>query len=371
MTGFIILILFAAVGAASLWFGFDFLPAKLLRETHSLGNPKIIFTAIGSFIGLTAGLLFQSLRRKATEQIRTTPTDLLISRSIGLILGLIIATLLLLPLLFIPIPKAVFFLKPVIAIISNIFFGVLGYNLGEIHGRTFLRLLSPNSTEAVLIGEGILTPASGKILDTSVIIDGRIKGLLKSGLIEGQVIVAETVIEELQKLADSSNSEKRSKGRRGLKLLNELREDYGRKLVVNSTRYDGTGTDEKLLQLTEYTNGTLITADFNLAQVAQVKELKVINLSDLVIALRPEIQPGEKLSLKIVREGKEETQGVGYLDDGTMVVIDGAKKFIGERLEVIITGALQTPSGRMIFGKLEKKDYPANKSDPKTNSSAQ
>ena len=106
----------------------------------------------------------------------------------------------------------------------------------------------------------------------------------------------------------------------------------------------------------------LITADYNLYQVAQLKELNVLNLSELVITLRPEVQPGERLLLKIVREGKEESQGVGYLDDGTMVVIEGAKKFIGQRMEVVITGALQTPTGRMIFGQLEK-DHPSNKSN--------
>jgi uncharacterized protein YacL len=170
------------------------------------------------------------------------------------------------------------------------------------------------------------------------------------------------VIDELQQLADSSNSEKRSKGRRGLKLLNNLRETYGRRLVLNNTRYEGNGADDRLLRLTEDTGGTLITSDYNLSEVAKVKELGVLNLSELVIALRPEVQPGERLDLKIVREGKEESQGIGYLDDGTMVVIEGAKQFIGKRLEVIITGALQTPTGRMIFGQLEK-GQPPNKSN--------
>ena len=119
---------------------------------------------------------------------------------------------------------------------------------------------------------GVLTPATAKILDTSVIIDGRIRGMLACGLLEGKVIVAQTVIDEMQQLADSTNLEKRGKGRRGLKLLTELRENYDRRLVINTTRYDGAGTDDRLLQLTEDTGGTLVTADFNLAQVAQVKD---------------------------------------------------------------------------------------------------
>ncbi len=350
----LILILFVITGAASGWLGADFLPASMLEEVTNIEGLKVVLGGFGALLALLVGLLFQQLRAKLTHQIRTTPTDLLVSRSIGLILGLLVANLLLAPILLLPLPKEIFFIKPLIAVLSNIVFGVLGYSLAEVHGRTFLRLFNPNSTEALLISEGILTPATAKILDTSVIIDGRIKALLKCSIIEGQVIVAQTVIEELQKLADSSNTEKRSKGRRGLKLLNELRDEYDRKLVINSTKYQGEGTDERLLKLTEDTGGTLITSDFNLAQVAQVKNLRVLNLSDLIIALRPEVQPGEELNLKIVREGKEEKQGIGYLDDGTMVVIEDAKELIGQRLNVIVTGALQTATGRMVFGKIEK-----------------
>jgi uncharacterized protein YacL len=161
------------------------------------------------------------------------------------------------------------------------------------------------------------------------------------------------VIDELQALADSGNGEKRGKGRRGLKLLSELRETYGRRLVVNSTRYEGNGVDDRLLLLTADTGGTLLTADYNLAKVAEVRELKVLNLSELVIALRPEVQPGDGLQIKIVREGKEAAQGVGYLEDGTMVVVEDARSRIGERLAVVITGALQTPTGRMVFARAE------------------
>jgi len=224
-------------------------------------------------------------------------------------------------------------------VLSNIFFGVLGYNLADVHGRTVLRLFNPNSTESLLMADGILTPASAKVLDTSVIIDGRIKALLKFGLIEGQIIVAQSVMDELQKLADSGNNEKRGKGRRGLKLLNQLRESYGRRLVINSTRYEGEGTDEILLKLTSDISGILITVDYNLSQVAQVQEIKVLNLSDLVLAVRPEVQPGEKLNLKVVREGKENSQGIAYLEDGTMVVIEEGLQWIGKRIEVVVTGA--------------------------------
>jgi len=372
MVDLLLLFLFLVSGATTGWICVDLVPDKLLEQVFlqegffeqwaSKADLRSLLAGFGALFGLLAGFLFQYLRKRLIRQTRTMPTDLLIGRSIGLIVGLLVANLLIAPILLLPIPQQIIFAKPFLAVLSNIFFGILGYTLGEIHGRTLLRLFNPNSTEALLIAEGILTPTSAKILDSSVIIDGRINALLSCGLIEGQVIVAQTVIDELQQLADSSNNEKRQKGRRGLKLLTKLRETYGKRLVLNNTKYEGPGTDERLLKLTADTGGTLITTDYNLSQIAQVKELKVMNLSELVIALRPDVQPGETLNLKIVREGKEDSQGIGYLDDGTMVVIEGARHSIGQRLEVVITGALQTPTGRMIFGRLEK-DHPPNKSN--------
>tara|TARA_Y100001968_G_C19352056_1_gene715176 strand:+ start:168 stop:1274 length:1107 start_codon:yes stop_codon:yes gene_type:complete len=355
----LILVLFIITGTTLGLLGGNLLPNGVPEIIASLNLSKIEVGGVGGVGGFFLGFLFVQLRKSFIQKIRTMPTDLLISRSVGLILGLLIANLILAPILLIPLSNGIIFAKPLIAVISNIFFGLIGYNLADIHGRTFLRIFNPNSTEALLVAEGIVTPASAKILDTSVIIDGRIDGLMKCGLIEGRVIVAQTVIDELQQLADSGNNEKRGKGRRGLKLLTELRERYGKRLVLNSTKYEGPGTDDKLLKLTSDTGGTLITADYNLSQIAQVKELKVLNLSDLVIALRPDVQPGEKLKLKIVREGKEASQGIGYLEDGTMVVVEGAREEIGKKLEVVITGALQTSTGRMIFGKLEKNQPPS------------
>jgi len=273
-----------------------------------------------------------------------------------------VANLLLAPILLLPLPWEVVFVKPLAAVLSNVFFGVSGYNLAEVHGRTLLRLFNPSSAEALLVADGVLMPASAKILDTSVIIDGRIRGLLDSGLLEGQVIVAQAVIDELQALADSANNEKRAKGRRGLKLLAELREQYGRRLVVNTTRYEGNGVDDKLQKLTADTGGTLLTTDYNLAKVAEVQQLKVMNLSELVMALRPEVQPGDGLQLKIVRDGKEADQGVGYLEDGTMVVVEGGKGRGGERIAVTVTGALQTPTGRMVFARSDQ-EAPARRSN--------
>ncbi|MCT0219466.1 PIN/TRAM domain-containing protein [Synechococcus sp. CS-1329] len=351
----LILLLFLISGAATGWLGVDLLPENLLLQVTNLEGLRWVLGGFGAFFGLLAGFFFQLLRRRLMRQVRSMPTDLLVSRAVGLILGLLVANLLLAPILLLPLPWEVIFVKPLAAVLSNVFFGVLGYNLAEVHGRTLLRLFNPASTEALLVADGVLQPATAKILDTSVIIDGRIRGLLESGLLEGQVIVAQAVIDELQQLADSGNAEKRGKGRRGLNLLAALRETYGRRLVVNSTRYEGNGADDKLLKLTADTGGTLLTADYNLAKVAEVQDLKVMNLSALVIALRPEVQPGDALQLKIVREGKEANQGVGYLEDGTMVVVESARARIGQRLPVTVTGALQTPAGRMVFARCDQE----------------
>jgi len=353
MVDTLILVLFVVSGAAAGWLGVDLLPEQQLIHIQNLEQLSWILGGGGALAGLLAGVMFQRLRRRLMEQVRTMPTDLLVSRAVGLILGLLVANLLISPILFLSLPWELVLVKPMAAITANVFFGVSGYNLAEVHGRTLLRLFNPTSTEALLVADGVLMPASAKILDTSVIIDGRIRGLLDSGLLEGQVIVAQAVIDELQALADSANAEKRGKGRRGLKLLSALRERYGRRLVVNTTRYEGNGVDDKLLRLTADTGGTLLTADYNLAKVAEVQELKVLNLSELVIALRPEVQPGDELQLKIVRDGKEAHQGVGYLEDGTMVVVDGGHGRSGERLPVVVTGALQTPTGRMVFARLD------------------
>jgi uncharacterized protein YacL len=353
MVDSLILVLFLVSGSAAGWLGVDLLPESLLIQVDNPEGLRTVMGGFGAFFGLLAGFFFGQLRKRLMSQVRSMPTDLLISRAVGLILGLLVANLLLAPILLLPLPWEVVFVKPLAAVLSNVFFGVTGYNLAEVHGRTLLRLFSPSNAEALLVAEGVLQPASAKILDTSVIIDGRIRGLLDSGLLEGQVIVAQCVIDELQALADSANADKRGRGRRGLKLLSELREQYGRRLVVNSTRYEGKGVDDKLQALTADTGGTLLTADYNLAKVAEVKALKVLNLSELVIALRPEVQPGDGLQLKIVRDGKEAEQGVGYLDDGTMVVVEGARGRQGERLAVVITGALQNPTGRIVFARLE------------------
>ena len=206
----LIIILFLISGAATGWMGVHLLPQELLDDV----NPQQVrlgLSAAGAVVGLIAGRVFRGLRQQLMNQVRTMPTDLLISRAVGLILGLLVANLLLAPILLLPLAGASSLVKPLAAILSNVFFGVLGYNLAEVHGRTLLRLFNPTSTEALLVADGVLTPATAKILDTSVIIDGRIRGMIGCGLLEGKVIVAETVVDEMQQLADSNNLENAAK----------------------------------------------------------------------------------------------------------------------------------------------------------------
>ena len=328
------------------------LAERVLPLIHSLERPWLWLIGFGVVLGLAMGLLVQQVRNCLRAEERQLPWDILLIRAAGLSLGLVIANLLVAPLLLIPLPESLQLVKPVAFVLVNLLLGVAGLTVGQLRGQALRRLLGSASSETLLLEEGLVQRSAPKILDTSAAIDGRIGALLDSGLLEGQVIIPQVILEELQTLADSGKGEKRSRGRRGLDSLSALRRDYGRRIVTNSTRYDGETVDEQLLQLTRDTSGILITTDYTLAQVGRLRNLQVLSLSELVVALRPDAQPGDQVTLKLVRQGKEPGQAIAYLEDGTMVVVDGAKVLIGQSRNVTITGALQTNSGRMVFGQL-------------------
>jgi len=194
------------------------------------------------------------------------------------------------------------------------------------------------------------------LLDTSVIIDGRIADICKTGVIESEVIIPRFVLQELQSIADSSDRMKRKRGRRGLDVLNTMQVDKSIDLVIRELGLasdQGEGTvDEKLVEAAQRTDGRLVTTDYNLNKIARLRGVEVININDLANALKPVFLPGESLQLKIVKAGEEPGQGVGYLDDGTMVVVEQARERIGKTVEIMVTSALQTSAGRLIFGKL-------------------
>jgi len=198
---------------------------------------------------------------------------------------------------------------------------------------------------------------AAKILDTSSIIDGRIADMAETGFLEGQLLVPEFVINELQMVADSQDSSKRQRGRRGLDVLQRMRSTAGLDVQIISTDYVRIrGVDLKLIELAKDMSAKILTTDFNLNKVAHLHAVEVLNMNDLANALKPVVLPGEKMSISILKEGKEYNQGVGYLDDGTMVVVDHARRMIGRSIEISVTSVLQTSSGKMIFGKMEEPE---------------
>lgn len=191
-----------------------------------------------------------------------------------------------------------------------------------------------------------------KILDTSVIIDGRIADIIDTKFIEGVLIVPKFVLDELQQIADSSDSVKRSRGRRGLDVLDRLKKDRETLLRITDQDFPETfEVDSKLVKLGEALDAKIITNDFNLLKVAQIQGVTVLNINLLANSLKPIVLPGEKMKIVVIKEGKDPGQGIGYLDDGTMVVVDSGKKYVGDEIFVTVTSVLQTPAGRMIFAK--------------------
>ncbi len=189
------------------------------------------------------------------------------------------------------------------------------------------------------------------LLDTSVIIDGRILDIVKTRFIQGNLVVPKFVLIELQTVADSADKIKRARGRRGLDILNKLQNDSQAGVSVAEADVEGVGVDQKLMTMAGENNSRIMTNDFNLAKVAQLRGIEVLNLNDLAGALRPVVLPGEDMHVKIIKPGENPTQGVGYLEDGTMVVVENGRAAIGHEIAVTVTSTLQTSAGRMIFGR--------------------
>jgi uncharacterized protein YacL len=348
----IIIISFIVAGAGIGFHGIEDLPASVLKQVTNEGALRVVTAGFGALIGLALGLVVQTSYRRLERQVRAMPPDILLSRAIGLVIGLLVANLLLAPTFLLPIPSEFSFIKPIIALVGSILFAFTGISLADTHGRALLRLINPNSIETLLLAEGTLKPASTKLLDTSCIIDGRIEALLGTGFLEGQLLVPQFILAELQQVADASNDQKRMRGRRGLDILNRMRDAYPDRIQIHSADYDDVPTvDAKLVRLAQEINGTLLTNDYNLSKVASVQKVPVLNINDLTQAVRPAYLPGDSIDLKILREGKEPTQGVGYLEDGTMVVVEDGRNSLGSEIQVIVTSALQTSAGRMIFAR--------------------
>lgn len=328
------------------------LPSTTLDKVSNIQALRFVTAGFAAIIGLAIGLVAQTSYRRVERQVRETPIEILLTRAIGLVIGLLVANLMLAPIFLLPIPKEFGFVKPMMAILGSVMFAYLGVSLADTHGRAFLRLINPGSMQSILVAEGTLKPATTKIIDTSCIIDGRVEQLLHTGFIEGQILVPNFILQELQQLADASNDQKRVRGRRGLDILNQIQEKFPDRIVIHPADYEDIGTvDAKLLHLALEINATLLTNDYNLSKVASLQKIVNLNVNDLAQALRPVYLPGDYLDLKILKQGKEASQGIGYLEDGTMVVVEEGRNYVGAEVRVIVTSSLQTSAGRMIFAK--------------------
>ena len=283
--------------------------------------------------------------------VKAPVTDVLFG-SLGLIFGLIVAFLIVIPLK--DIQYQVF--NTIIPIFLTLLLGYLGFQVGFKKRDELINLFSvPNrigKKKGVSEGEVEHEDKKLKILDTSVIIDGRIADICQTGFLEGTIVIPQFVLEELQHIADSSDVLKRNRGRRGLDILNRIQKE----LSINVEIYEGDfediqEVDSKLVKLAKLTSGVVVTNDFNLNKVCELQKVAVLNINDLANAVKPVVLPGEEMNVQVIKDGKEHNQGVAYLDDGTMIVVEEGRNYIGKHIDVLVTSVLQTSAGRMIFAK--------------------
>lgn len=289
------------------------------------------------------------------EKLLKTPISMILFGSLGLVFGLILAYLISLPIDSIRLQ----YVSSIIQMVITILLGYLGFQVGIKKREELLALFTLSSrsnkrkTEEDQEQEPVEIPV--KILDTSVIIDGRIADICQTGFIEGTILIPQFVLAELQYIADSSDTLKRNRGRRGLDILNRIQKELFMKVEIYEGDFeDVTEVDAKLVKLAKLKNGILVTNDFNLNKVSELQQIKVWNINDLANAIKPVVLPGEVITAFVVKEGKEKLQGVAYLDDGTMIVVEDGKDSIGKRVDTIVTSVLQTSAGRMIFAKVSK-----------------
>ncbi len=308
-----------------------------------LGGP--LYTSIlGGFTGGFLGFLIIL----GENYLGRIPLQVIAGGLLGLGMGLVLANLLVYSLLDIVLQKSA--ITPYVYFIIHLGFGYLGlvlgwkksYNLDFRDIKSFFSAPSPTKNY--------------KVLDTSVIIDGRIADISETGFLEGVLIIPQFVLKELQHIADSPDPIKRNRGRRGLEILHKIQKRIDTQVEIHDRDFPKIKEiDAKLIELAKILQAKLITNDFNLSKVAELQGVSILNVNELANALKPVVLPGEVIEVVVLKEGKEFGQGIAYLDDGTMIVIDNAKKFIGKTVSVSVTSVLQTTAGRMIFGQLANK----------------
>ncbi|MFV8829633.1 PIN/TRAM domain-containing protein [Alkalihalobacterium sp. APHAB7] len=290
------------------------------------------------------------LMRLMEEAIVKAPITDVLFGTMGLIVGLIVAYLIGIPIDAIQVPV----ISSVLPIFITFFLGYFGFQIGFKKRDELINLFSvaqrkDKKKDGDVEKEQTRTM---KLLDTSVIIDGRIADICKTGFLEGTLIIPEFVLEELQHIADSSDVLKRNRGRRGLDILNKIQKELPIKVEIYEGDFDEIQeVDSKLVKLAKLLSGIVVTNDFNLNKVCELQGVPVLNINDLANAVKPVVLPGEELNVQVIKDGKEHNQGVAYLDDGTMIVVEGGRDYIGKQIDVIVTSVLQTSAGRMIFAK--------------------
>jgi uncharacterized protein YacL len=305
---------------------------------HLLGTEDILWA---SYAGGAVGLILAVAIIQIEKRIIKIPVRNSLGGVIGLVLGLVVARLLMFP--FDCFRNDAFLHYFILLSFSGIF-GYLGLAYGSSKAEEFSVLATSR------IGPAALPPHTAHyLLDTSVIIDGRIADICETGFIQGVLTIPQFILQELHHIADSNDSLKKIRGRRGLDVIEKIQNQKDLKVVILDQNPPKDNVDAKLVDLALELHGMIITNDFNLNKVAELRGVKVLNLNKLANALKPAVLPGEILNAQIIREGKTQGQGIAYMDDGTMIVVENARRHIGKTLEVVVTSVLQTGTGRMIF----------------------
>ena len=326
-------VLFVALcGAAGL------LPLALQRGTEV---DWIVAVIVGVAFGLLVVALEQRLRRIPGKSIFYALVGLIVGLLVGRVVYAAVATFLMV------FPPFVGILAETLCVIGGGYLGALvALDKGrEFNFAGFVRLLKEQPR-----GE------SYKLLDTSVIIDGRIADITETGFLEGTLVIPQFILRELQHIADSSDPLKRNRGRRGLDILQKIQKKVDIRVEISEVDFpEIREVDNKLVAMAKTLNAKIVTNDFNLNKVAELRGVGVLNINELTNALRPVVLPGEDMRVYVLKEGKEYNQGIAYLDDGTMVVVDNGRRHIGQTIDVCVTSVLQTTAGRMIFSRLKEE----------------
>lgn len=333
-------------GGLGIWIG--------LGLSSTGADSQIRYVLVLGLAGAALGLLvtpwitirpYSWLRRV----IRQIPASQLFAITIGLIIGLIIAALTAFPLSLLPEPW-----RNVLPFVALILFGYLGAWIMVMRERDIFTFVGGRFSRDGGRGsrDGAASPAERMVLlDTSVIIDGRIADVSRTGFIDGTMTIPRFVLNELQHIADSPDALRRNRGRRGLDMLNKLQKESVVPIrITDMDVEDVREVDDKLVRMAKNLHCSVVTNDYNLNKVAELQGVRVLNINELANAVRAVVLPGETMRVRLVQEGKELGQGVAYLDDGTMVVVENGRKYIGSTIDVVVTRMLQTNQGRMIFG---------------------